>query len=265
MLRLFTKKSQKALTFRDQLSSIFGRIKEDLSHTNRALEQNQQNVSILSKWIDYLHQNQQDLSKKHQELHTSHQKLNDSHSNLHLALESRHHGNNKELELTKQELGNIRTWVKHVSSYMASEKSNDQNLLRELETLKKQLSERFNEQNQELDKLKQDNYSLRQKLEKVHTSPQIPIQNVPKPEFKTGFEQKVMARLRPNRKSYVLQEMKKLISEAKFSTKEIEEIIVNEKNLCGRTSFYAYLKELKDRGSVAYSTINEQSVLVIND
>ena len=268
MCGLFTRKSQKSITFRDQLSQIFGRIKQDLAMTNSALEQNQQNVSILTKWIEYLHQNQQNLSQKHQDLHNSHTKLKDSQQNLNLALESRHHGSNKELELNKQELSNIKAWVKHVSSYMNSEKSKDQNLMRELETLKKQLSERFNEQNNELQTLKQENNSLRHKLEKLHTLPQkMPethLQSIPKPELRTGFEQKIITRLRPNRKSYVLQEIKKLVSEAKYSTKEIEEIIVNEKNLCGRTSFYAYLKELRDKGSITYSTIEDKSVLVLN-
>ena len=56
-----------------------------------------------------------------------------------------------------------------------------------------------------------------------------------------------------------------LISENKYSTKELEETVVNEKQLCGRTSFYAYIKELKLKGRIGYAEIDERTILVNTD
>ena len=69
----------------------------------------------------------------------------------------------------------------------------------------------------------------------------------------------------PNRRGYVLKFILNLASESKYSTKEVEEIVVNDKQLCGRTSFYAYLKELKLRGKLNYADIDERTIIVNTD
>lgn len=78
----------------------------------------------------------------------------------------------------------------------------------------------------------------------------------------SGFERHIMSRVLPNRKGYVVKFILDLVAENRFSTKEIEEIVVKEKGLCGRTSFYAYLKELKYRGRISTANIDERAILV---
>lgn len=98
-------------------------------------------------------------------------------------------------------------------------------------------------------------------------APPQPIQSTltaPHPQGieSTGFERHIMSRVMPNRKGYVLKFILDLVGENRFSTKEIEEIVVKEKRLCGRTSFYAYLKELRYRGKISTAEIDERSILV---
>ena len=81
----------------------------------------------------------------------------------------------------------------------------------------------------------------------------------------SSFQRHIISRVMPNRKGYVLKFILDLIKENQYSTKEIEEVVVGEKQLCGRTSFYAYLKELKLKGRIAYAEIDERSILVCTD
>ena len=81
----------------------------------------------------------------------------------------------------------------------------------------------------------------------------------------TNFQRHIISRVMPNRKGYVMRFILDLAGENKYSTKEVEEIVVNEKQLCGRTSFYAYLKELKLRGKLNYADIDERTILLRTD
>ncbi|MFC1741035.1 hypothetical protein ACFL3V_00675 [Nanoarchaeota archaeon] len=96
---------------------------------------------------------------------------------------------------------------------------------------------------------------------------QPPVQHINQVQMppQTTFQRHIMSRVLPNRKGYVLKFIIQLISEGKYSTKELEEAIVNEKQLCGRTSFYAYIKELKLKGRIGYAEIDERTILVNTD
>jgi chromosome segregation ATPase len=91
-----------------------------------------------------------------------------------------------------------------------------------------------------------------------------PVQQVVQKVSPTGssFQKHIISRVMPNRKGYVLKMIMGLVEENKYSTKEIEEMVVNEKQLCGRTSFYAYLKELKLKGRLSYAEIEDRTILV---
>ena len=113
----------------------------------------------------------------------------------------------------------------------------------------------------------QANKSAPQPPQPHFLQPEIPQQHViqqvsPAP---SSFQRHIMSRVLPNRKGYVLKFIMDLVGENKYSTKEIEEIVVNEKQLCGRTSFYAYLKELKLKGKLSYAEIDERSILISTD
>ncbi len=81
----------------------------------------------------------------------------------------------------------------------------------------------------------------------------------------SSFQRQILSRVMHNRKGYVLKMITDLISENKFSTRELEDIVVNEKQLCGRTSFFAYLKELKLKGRINYAEIDDRVILVSTD
>jgi len=64
------------------------------------------------------------------------------------------------------------------------------------------------------------------------------------------FEKHITERLKPHQKDYLLTQIIKLVEKGEYSTTELERIIVKEKALCGRTAFYTYLKELRDKGFI---------------
>jgi len=72
----------------------------------------------------------------------------------------------------------------------------------------------------------------------------------------------VIYQLKSKRKEYVIQQILNLVNEKKYLTKELEERIVKEKGLCGRTTFYDYLKELRNRKIIGYKDTGISKVLV---
>jgi hypothetical protein len=69
---------------------------------------------------------------------------------------------------------------------------------------------------------------------------------------RTYFEHKVASVLRSRKKDYVLKQILELASKEAYSTREIEEILVGEKAMCGRTAFYDYLRELKHKRMIKF-------------
>lgn len=78
----------------------------------------------------------------------------------------------------------------------------------------------------------------------------------------TKFEQKVIYQLKSKRKEYVVHQVLNLVNEKKYSTKELEEKIVREKGLCGRTTFYDYLKELRNKKIIGYKDTGVSKILI---
>ena len=76
----------------------------------------------------------------------------------------------------------------------------------------------------------------------------IRTKSEPKADLKrTQFENRVVSTLRSRRKDYVLKQILELAAKETHSTSEIEQIVVGEKALCGRTAFYDYMRELKHK------------------
>ena len=67
------------------------------------------------------------------------------------------------------------------------------------------------------------------------------------------LEEKILQKVRTNKKEYILQQMLKMIEEGSYTTKELELELVQKKGYCGRTAFYSYLKELRDKGHIQRS------------
>ncbi|MBI2145548.1 hypothetical protein HYU18_04475 [Candidatus Woesearchaeota archaeon] len=62
--------------------------------------------------------------------------------------------------------------------------------------------------------------------------------------------------------SLSLKQILELAERESYSTREIEEIIVGEKALCGRTAFYDYFKELKHKKMIRQAERGAKKVIV---
>jgi len=83
--------------------------------------------------------------------------------------------------------------------------------------------------------------------------------------FSKSFESKIVSMIRPQRKEYIMQKILDFVEKGGYTTKQIETVIVKEKELCGRTAFYDYLKELKYQNLVKISQKNGRKVLKPKD
>ncbi|MBI2143088.1 hypothetical protein HYU20_01985 [Candidatus Woesearchaeota archaeon] len=91
----------------------------------------------------------------------------------------------------------------------------------------------------------------------------IRTKSEPKADLKrTYFENKVVTAIRSRRKDYVLKQIIEIAAKETHSTREIEEIIVGEKALCGRTAFYDYLRELKHKKAIGHSEKGSKKIIV---
>ena len=68
--------------------------------------------------------------------------------------------------------------------------------------------------------------------------------------------------LRSRKKDYVLKQILELAAKETYSTREIEEIVVGEKALCGRTAFYDYFRELKHKKMIVHIEKGSKKVVV---
>ena len=75
------------------------------------------------------------------------------------------------------------------------------------------------------------------------------------------MERAVVAQARSRKKDYVLSVILHLIGSREFTTKQLEIVVVNEKELCGRTAFYDYLKELKNTNKIKILAKGNRRVL----
>jgi hypothetical protein len=131
----------------------------------------------------------------------------------------------------------------------------------------------------EIDRLKDEIFALKSEFlqlkigqetaKKVQYSGSFPnlvrTKSVPKsePERQSVFERNILAKIRHQRKDYVMDQIMRLIEKGVHSTKEIETTIVKEKALCGRTAFYDYLRELKHKNLIKYKEKGTKRVVVI--
>lgn len=224
---LFRKKSDEnsLITMENKVVVAFSRVNQDMDK--------------LRSWITHLHTKSQTLHNSHEE-HAS---------------------------LTRRDIDKLNSWLMHLHSHNQSlhkyvketaEKVIDMahrnvEFHKRLELLEEQVKNHKNEL-----ELAQSSSSVRTK-----SVPSVELVSEPRPNLRTSrFEENIMNRIRPHRKNFIFDEIMKLIDENTYSTKEIEHKIVREKNLCGRTAFYSYLKELKLKGSVKGDELGAKRVLV---
>lgn len=111
--------------------------------------------------------------------------------------------------------------------------------------------------------LKSEINELKTAIKETKVSPfPDPNRTGSEPKIRTSFEKKLIALARPNKKDYVMQQMLNLADKKVYTTKQIEKIIVEEKEYCGRTTFYDYLRELKIKKYVKTSQLGSKKVLI---
>jgi hypothetical protein len=84
------------------------------------------------------------------------------------------------------------------------------------------------------------------------------------PRSSSVFEEKALRELRTHRKEYVLRKILDTLESDQFSTNALEEVIVERKGLCGRTSFFAYVKELRLQGLIDDVLVGKRKILAVN-
>ncbi len=161
----------------------------------------------------------------------------------------------------KQDISLLSSWVKYLRHKDIMNEQRHTKTQRELgehkimiEGLKSEASELKIALQQVRDELKNAKESLkehREVRERTESSPEtnlIRTKSELNPDRKrTFFENRVVSMLRSRRKDYVLKQILDLAEREAYSTREIEEIVVGEKALCGRTAFYDYFRELRHK------------------
>jgi chromosome segregation ATPase len=270
-----------------------------IEENHEQLHTSQTNLKNQHDDLKYRHSQ---LTKTLENLENSHQKLssvvfehkNDLKSEFRQDLE--HHK-----DRTGVELKNLKTYLELLSNHLNQQKGNETDVKHNLNRLESNWQKSYYELRELLDGIKRENTELKtnlshvkqdinstkeavkntldelekskisEKFSKSEAQPDAQAQSAPPASLfvpaqtPSSFQKHIMSRVLPNRKGYVLKFILDLISENKYSTKELEEIVVNEKQVCGRTSFYAYLKELKLKGRINYADIDERSILINTD
>ena len=160
----------------------------------------------------------------------------------------------------KRDTHHLHGWITYFK-HKDAVNHNEHKILREMLVEQQKEIEGLNEElhilREKLSKLDELDEKIRNVVEKqvrtrsglstdlVRTEPEKPIIKT-----KRIFEKHITERLKPHQKDYLLAQIIKLVEKGEYSTTELERIIVKEKALCGRTAFYTYLKELRDRGFI---------------
>jgi hypothetical protein len=93
----------------------------------------------------------------------------------------------------------------------------------------------------------------------------IPSEEKETPRQTNAFEEHLLAKFRAHRKEYVFKKIIEAIKAEELSTNDLEELIVDRKGLCGRTSFFAYLREMRVSGLIDDVLIGKRKILATKD
>lgn len=198
------------------------RINEQLALTfNKANE----DISLLKQWISHLHIRNKDLEDSHKQ----------------------------HVYLTKEDIQNVNRWIEYLQRYNEDLKDSVKELNSEIIDFHKSHKELI----ERITRL-EENSSVRGS---VRTESVLENESVSEPMKRTKFEDSMISQIKSNRKNYVMMQILDMTEKENLSTKQIENIVVHEKNLCGRTAFYSYLKELKDRKEIKQDKRGSKRVL----
>jgi hypothetical protein len=152
----------------------------------------------------------------------------------------------------KQDISLVSAWVKYLK---------DKDFMAEERHVKTQRE--LGEHKVMIDQLRSEIAELKdaQKQVKIGSFPNL-VRTKSEPASKGTFEKKIVSMLQIKRKGHVLNKILDLTATEAYSTKDIERVIVEEKGLCGRTAFYDYLRELKNKNMIKQEERGSRKVIV---
>ena len=171
-------------------------------------------ISLLKQWISHLHIRNKDLEESHKQ----------------------------HVYLAKEDIHNVNRWVEYLQKHNEDLKDD----VKELNSNIIDIHKNHKEVIERIARLEEK--SLVRGSVRTESAPEN--ESVSEPIRRTKFEDSIISQIRSNRKNYVMMQILDMTEKENLSTKQIENIVVHEKNLCGRTAFYSYLKELKDRKEI---------------
>ncbi|RMF05426.1 hypothetical protein D6764_04750 [Candidatus Woesearchaeota archaeon] len=223
-------------------------VKDEVKHVDfklqRAFSAVDNDVRRLETWLRHLYQ-------KHTDLENSHK---------------------TEVEVKRKELENASRWIGYLHNHviqlrnLSNSLANDVKwLLRKQEENEKKL-EMVREQIEELKRQRTAGSEVQYRTEpEPSTEPNLNLSGQKRPAEERGsaFKEAILRRVEPNRKNFVMREIIREIETTEPTTKELERNIVHKEKLCGRTTFYGYLRELKQRGVIESATVGSKRVLIV--
>lgn len=236
--RLFKPKNKELDVLRLSLRDSFSRVQTD--------------VHQMKSWIVHLHQIQTQLSEHHH----AHRGLTQQELTL-LA---------EKISKLEQDQQRFSAYLSQLIDYLQKKSENESKFVSELNKFKYEL---------ELVKSRREmEFEKGGSLSSVRTEHELlsaPVSNISSRQEKsnskqqkpsTGFEEQLLQKFRQHRKEYVLQKILDLIQGEELTVNELEEIVVERKQLCGRTAFFSYLKELRFQGFLEDVLAGKRKILV---
>ncbi|MBI4738020.1 hypothetical protein HY772_00365 [Candidatus Woesearchaeota archaeon] len=283
----------------ERITAAFTKLRSDLSDVDVGLKNNEKQFEHLNKWVEYLYSHQQvlhanqqsvalqgrELTKKHAELDRNHKKIQGSNehaiqklSRMEETVAEAHKTISNSSQLTRKELDDIKTWLNRFSVVLEHQKTSEKHLKDDMGQLQEEIQDIFKSYKTSLSDLEDQNNVLKDRVGVVESalnklqSGHEPVASsvfsskseysLPQSSSSAYFEKHLIARVKPNRRPYIMNLILETVAASGYSTKEIEDIVVKEKQLCGRTTFYAYIKELRDKGKIDTASINDRQILV---
>ncbi len=163
--------------------------------------------------------------------------------------------------LTRKDIASINHWL----HYMHSHAQQVMKLISEqtqrsahAQSILERMRQKMAELERENSVLKEEIRKINEKMAKFGTGSELvqsesrtePKSEPAKQEKISGFEREVIEKVRKHKKDFVKQQILYLVSKQPLSTKELERFIVENKGYCGRTTFYTYLKEMKENKEI---------------
>jgi len=162
------------------------------------------------------------------------------------------------VELTRRDIEKVNRWINFLHTHLGQLKTGMENMSNVVTNLTKTNAEIL----KRLGKIEEKSEKVGSVRTRYEPRSALEPAKVQKKKPRSKFKEKIAYQIMSNRKNFIIQKIMELASKNKYSTKDIEKIIVEEKQFCGRTAFYSYLKELKLKNAIDQATIGSKKVLV---